>query len=130
MKKKNLETLIIKMEELKIILNEIHNIDNMIKNRNELYKKRNELENKAIQIIESNDLKNSPLRLGNQRYQYSEMNQKEGITQHYLKEKILEYNSKKLNDINLAQKETDNIIKYILDNRESNHKTYLKITNI
>jgi hypothetical protein len=118
------------MEELKNILNEINNIDNMIKNRNELYKKRNELENKAIQIIENNDLKNSPLRLGNQRYQYSEMSQKEGITQQYLKEKILEYYNNKIKDLNLAQKETDEIIKYILDKRESYHKTYLKITKV
>jgi Zn-dependent metalloprotease len=118
------------MDELKNILGQIQEIDYQIKNKNELYKKRNDLEDKAIQIIENNNLKNSPLKLGSFRYQYSEMSQKETITQTYLKSKIYDYYIQKLGNEDMAKSQTHDIMKFILDNRTSNHKSYLKVTSV
>jgi hypothetical protein len=125
------------MNELKIYLKKFSELNAQIleiENKLAIFKKNREtLENNIIPLIESNNLKDKDIKIGNSKFQYHVTEKKDTFTQQYIKTHLIEFfketNRGKYSN-EQCQKMADDIFQYLVNKRNSKRSVSLKCTQL
>jgi len=120
-------------EELKNNLIKYIKVDNNIRLlSNELTKIREEkksLEDSILYLLKENNMQNVQIKIPDGVIQYVEKETRSPLSVIYIKNTLMNYFSNETNDINLATKKTNHLIKYLLESRQTKKTSFLKRTN-
>ena len=120
-------------EELKNNLIKYVKVDNNIRLLSiELTKIREEkksLEDSILYLLRENNMQNVEIKIPDGIIQYVEKETRSPFSVIYIKNTLMNYFSNETNDINLATKKTNHLIKYLLESRQTKKTSFLKRTN-
>ena len=117
-------------EELKNNLVKYIKVDNNIRLlSNELSKIREEkksLEDSILYMLRENNMQNIEIKIPDGVIQYVEKDTTSPISVFYIKNTLMNYFTEQDNDITIATKKTNHLLKYILENRQTKKSYSLK----
>jgi hypothetical protein len=117
-------------EELKNNLIKYIKVDNNIRLlSNELSKIREEkksLEDSILYVLRENNMQNIEIKIPDGVLQYVEKDTTSPISVFYIKNTLMNYFTEQGNDINMATKKTNHLLKYILEHRPTKKSFSLK----
>ena len=117
-------------EELKNNLVKYIKVDNNIRLlSNELSKIREEkksLEDSILYMLRENNMQNIEIKIPDGVIQYVEKDTTSPISVFYIKNTLMNYFTEQDNDITIATKKTNNLLKYILEHRQTKKSYSLK----
>ena len=117
-------------EELKNNLIKYIKVDNNIRLlSNELSKIREEkksLEDSILYVLRENNMQNIEIKIPDGVLQYVEKDTTSPISVFYIKNTLMNYFTEQDNDINMATKKTNHLLKYILEHRPTKKSFSLK----
>jgi hypothetical protein len=117
-------------EELKNNLVKYIKVDNNIRVlSNELSKIREEkksLEDTILYVLRENNMQNIEIKIPDGIIQYVEKDTTTPLSANYIKNTLMDYFSEQTNDINMATKKANHLLKYILEHRVTKKSYSLK----
>jgi hypothetical protein len=117
-------------DELKNNLVKYIKIDNNIRSLNneisKLRQEKNSLEDNILYVLRENNMQNIEIKIPDGKIQYVEKDTTSAISVIYIKNTLMNYFTEQHNDINIATKKTNHLLKYILDHRQTKKSYSLK----
>lgn len=117
-------------EELKNNLIKYVKVDNNIRTlSNELSKMREEkksIEDSILYVLRENNMQNIEIKIPDGIIQYNEKDTTSPMSVIFIKNTLMNYFTEQGNDINVATKKTNDLLKYILEHRQTKKNYSLK----
>ena len=117
-------------EELKNNLIKYVKVDNNIRTlSNELSKMREEkksIEDSILYVLRENNMQNIEIKIPDGIIQYNEKDTTSPMSVIFIKNTLMNYFTEQGNDINMATKKTNDLLKYILEHRQTKKNYSLK----
>ena len=105
-------------------------IDNNIRSLNneisKLRQEKNSLEDSILYVLRENNMQNIEIKIPDGIIQYVEKDTTSAISVIYIKNTLMNYFTEQHNDLSIATKKTNDLLKYILDHRQTKKSYSLK----